>query len=603
MLRLLGAAIATLSLLPSLYATPADLTERASGSVDPLVLKSYHNPVISGFAPDPSCIRVDSQYFCVTSSFSVFPGIPLYTSRDLVQWQQIGNVLSRPEQLPQLAQVNQSTGGIWAATIRHHDEVFYVTTTLVFDGAPQQSPTRWDNLIFNTTNIWANDGNGWSDPVHFIFQGYDTSLFWDDDGAAYVEGSHAWQVFPAIEQFKIDVRTGENLSEPIILWNGTGGLAPEGPHVYKREDAYYLMIAEGGTGLGHMETMAKSLNITGPYTGYAHNPVLTNANTSEYLQTVGHADLFNDTAGNWWAVALATRNATVNYPMGRETILVPVVWEEGQFPVFNGAIPGRAYINMTGPLPPSHPPTLTDSKDPLVGHSQHVVFPSGPDVSLSDLPRQLVYYRYPDFSRFTVSPPGHPNTLQIMGSAENITGNGGIGTSTFITRRQDAVEFTAEVTLEFAPNLSDSVTEDEEAGMTLFLQRAQHFDLGVVVLRNSASGQLEKFIRLRTFSAVSSVDGMTDPFSQPGILPLSENMQKLRLRVQAVNASAYAFSYLDSPNSQSNGWKIVGHGAASEVSGGFTGTLVGMFATGNGHNSTTPAYFSDFTYDPVQNVF
>ncbi|GJE90826.1 glycoside hydrolase family 43 protein [Phanerochaete sordida] len=600
MFRPLRAAAVALSFASLLYATPAALTERASADAD-AKLKSYHNPIISGFAPDPSCIRVESQFFCVTSSFSAFPGIPVYTSRDLVQWQQIGNVLSRPEQLPQLALVNQTTGGIWAATIRHHDGVFYVTSTLVFDGAPQLDPTRWDNLIFTTTDIWANNGNGWSDPVHFTFQGYDTSLFWDDDGTSYVQGSHAWHVFPAIEQFKIDVKTGANLSEPVILWNGTGGLAPEAPHVFKRKDGYYLMIAEGGTGLGHMVTMAKSPNVTGPYTGYAHNPVLTNANTTEYLQTVGHADLFTDTTGNWWAVALATRNATVNYPMGRETVLVPVVWEEGQFPVFNGATPGRAHIDMTGPLPPSQKPTLTDSTDPLVGHSQHVIFPSGPKASLADIPRQLVYYRLPDFSKFSVSPPGHPNSLRIMGSAESITGSGGIGTSTFIARRQDAVEFTAEATLEFAPDLADSAVAQEEAGLTLFIQRTQHFDIGVVALP-SASGQLSNFVRLRTFSANSSADGMSDAYSQPGILPLAGGVKKLRLRVQAVNASTYAFSYLDS-SAKSAQWTTVGHGVAREVSGGFTGTLVGMFATGNGHNSTTPAYFSDFTYDPVPNVF
>lgn len=245
-------------------------------------LKAYNNPIISGFAPDPSCIRVNEQYFCVTSSFSVFPGIPVYTSRDLVQWQQIGNVLSRPEQLPHLALVNQTTGGIWAATICEHDGTFFVTSTLVFDGEPQTNPDRWDNLIFTTKDIFANNGNGWSDPVHFSFYGYDTSLFWDDDGSVYVQGSHAWHIFPAIQQYKIDVSTGNALSEPIILWNGTGGLAPEAPHVYKRDDGYYLMIAEGGTGVGHMVTMAKSLNIAGPYTGYTHNPVLTNANTTEY---------------------------------------------------------------------------------------------------------------------------------------------------------------------------------------------------------------------------------------------------------------------------------------------------------------------------------
>lgn len=229
----------------------------SAASITPL--KPYHNPIISGFAPDPSCIRVKGQFFCVTSSFSAFPGIPVYTSRDLVQWQQIGvypsvliehwahlllftgNVLSRPEQLPQLALVNQTTGGIWAATIREHKGTFYVTTTLVFDGEPQTNPDRWDNvsgdvsttlrngssnlqLIFTNRDIFAKNGNGWSDPVHFSFVGYDTSLFWDDDGTAYIQGSHAWHIFPAIQQFKIDVNTGKALSEPIILWNGTGGI-------------------------------------------------------------------------------------------------------------------------------------------------------------------------------------------------------------------------------------------------------------------------------------------------------------------------------------------------------------------------------------------
>lgn len=161
----LALALPLLSLLlpPSVSASD-DLTTRTSEFLEGPKLRPYHNPIISGFAPDPSCIRVDEQYFCVTSSFSAFPGIPVYTSRDLVQWQQIGkstytfqrvssvilpvagNVLSRPEQLPSLALVNQTTGGIWAATIREHKSIFYVTSTLVFDGAPQLSPSRWDNV-------------------------------------------------------------------------------------------------------------------------------------------------------------------------------------------------------------------------------------------------------------------------------------------------------------------------------------------------------------------------------------------------------------------------------------------------------------------------
>ena len=243
---------------------------------------------------------------------------------------------------------------------------------------------------------------------------------------------------------------------------------------------------------------------------------------------------------------------------------------------------------MTGALPPSQlvrylfvsvqcflelktfscQPLLNDHKDPLVGHSQYVDFPSGPNASLADLPRQLVYYRLPDFSRFSISPKGHPNTLCIMGSADNISGNGGIGTSTFITRRQDAVEFTTEATLSFQPDLSTSAVENEEAGITLFLQRAQHFDLGIVVLPD-VSGSLKKFIRLRTFSANSSADGMTDAYSRPGIFPLADDASTLRLRVQAIDAYTYVFSYVDQAKPRNR--TIVGYGAAREVSGGFTG--------------------------------
>jgi len=287
----------------------------------------------------------------------------------------------------------------------------------------------------------------------------------------------------------------------------------------------------------------------------------------------------------------------VNFPMGRETVMVPVVWDEGQFPVFNGGKPGRALIDMSGPLPSKQDPTsFPDTIDPLVGHSQTVTFAPN-----STPPRQLVYYRFPDFSFFTVSPDGHPNTLRIMGSAENITGDEFAGTSSFIMRRQDVLEFTATSRLQFDPEV-----ENEEAGMSLFIQRNQHFDLSVVRLSvsNTTGSKLGNFVRLRTIDANSSSDGLHDTLSTPAVLgPLKDGAVDILLKVQAVNASTYTFSYSTSQKNGAPEWITVGTGAASEVSGGFTGTLVGIYATGNGRNSTTPAYFSEFDYVPVEGVF
>ncbi|KZT18301.1 glycoside hydrolase family 43 protein [Neolentinus lepideus HHB14362 ss-1] len=554
-------------------------------------IRPYKDPIIPGFNPDPSCTRVGDQFYCVNSSFNSFPGIPVYTSRDLINWEQIGkliicNVLSRPEQLPQMAQIYGFTSGIWASTIRYNNGTFYVTTTLVWDKFAQDDPMRWDNMMFTTRNIY---GDNWSDPVHFSpgFQGYDVSLFWDDDGKTYVQGSHAWHVLPGIWQYEIDLSNG-TIWNPEVLWTGTGGIAPEGPHVYKRDGYYYLLIAEGGTGLNHMVTMARSNgSIHGPYEPCAHNPVLTNANTTEYLQTVGHADVFEDTEGNVWAVALATRNGTWDYPMGRETVLVAVAWEKDQYPLFNPFDPIRVTVDMAGPLPPPRP--IPDGGT-LVGHDQAITFSAN-----EPLPRQLVYLRLPTPSSYILSPPSHPNSLCLLGSAANLTGPDGMsGTSTFVGRRQEHVEFTSDVILQFEPG-----QVGEEAGITVFLQQLQHFDLGVVSLNSTA----ERYIRLKTTTKNSTDGDMSDPLSLPGLVKLPESAgDSLKLKVQAVDASTYVFSYAEEGLRKPE-WNVVGYGDASEVSGGFTGTIIGMYATGNGRNSTTSACFSTFSYRGVLNGY
>ena len=172
---------------------------------------TYGNPILPGFHPDPSCVFVqelDNTFFCASSSFSVFPGIPIHASKDLVNWKLISNALSRPEQLPTLAVTNKSTSGIWASTIRYQEGTFYLLTTLVFDDQPESNFSRWDNMIFTSSDPYTSAS--WSQPVHFNFTGYDTSPFWDADGTVYVTGSHPWEVTHANDP-QPDDRRGRRL--------------------------------------------------------------------------------------------------------------------------------------------------------------------------------------------------------------------------------------------------------------------------------------------------------------------------------------------------------------------------------------------------------
>ncbi|TKW57778.1 Non-reducing end alpha-L-arabinofuranosidase BoGH43A [Colletotrichum tanaceti] len=254
---------------------------------------TFYNPIIPGFHPDPSCIFVsehNATFFCASSSFNAFPGIPLHASKDLHNWKLIDFLkLARVKELTEFS-------GIWAPTLRYHEEAFWIVTTLVDDEKDAADASRWDNIIFKAKDPY--DLRSWSDAIHFEFEGYDTEPFWDDDGKTYLNGAHAWKVGPWLQQTEANLDTGE-VGEWKTIWNGTGGMAPEGPHIYRKDGWYYLLAAEGGTGLGHMVTMARSNNIDGPYESNPANPILTNSNTTDYFQTVGHADLFQDHSGNW----------------------------------------------------------------------------------------------------------------------------------------------------------------------------------------------------------------------------------------------------------------------------------------------------------------
>lgn len=293
----------------------------------------YHNPVIKGFHPDPSVCRAGEDYYLVVSSFEYFPGIPIYHSRDLVNWKQIGNCVTNAEQFP-LDKVKDS-GGIWAPTIRYYEGRFYVTATLEGFG----------NFIISSDH----PAGKWSDPVWVPVGGIDPSLFFENGRAYYCTNDRLNPDEEEITLEEIDVCTGELLGGQKTLWNGTGGGFMEAPHIYHVGEWYYLMAAEGGTFFTHMITLARSKDIWGPYESCPYNPILTNRHdTRKEVMCTGHGDLLQDYNGNWWIFHLGIRlsRRTMTH-LGRETFLTPVEWRDGWFLAGNDR---KASLVCEGPL-------------------------------------------------------------------------------------------------------------------------------------------------------------------------------------------------------------------------------------------------------------
>ncbi|KAK4623772.1 Non-reducing end alpha-L-arabinofuranosidase BoGH43B [Fulvia fulva] len=527
---------------------------------------TYINPMISDWASDPSCIRVDETFFCALSTFIAFPGLPIYASNDLVSWKLISHAWNHDSQLPGFGlQTTNQQGGMYAPNLRHHEGVFH--TTDPFENA------------------------AWSDPVIYNSSSIDPDLFWDDDGKVYLTSA-------GIIQQEIDLETG-NVTEPVNIWNGTGGASPEGPHIYKKDGFYYLMIAEGGTELGHSVTIARSMNVSGPWESYEKNPVLSNANTTEYFQTVGHADLFQDKNGKWWAAALSTRSGPEwkIYPMGRESALTAVTWDEGEWPVFSNV----SGIENVWPLPPSNlsipgPGAFNDDPD---------IIDFAPNTSI---PSHFYFWRHPAPGTFTVSPAGHPNTLTITPQPVNLTGiatsnstalNGQAGIP-FIGRRQTSTLFT------FSVDLLPPALPSIETGLSVFLTQQDHLDLAISHNNESLTATLRLYAT--PVDTTSNLNKYTEyqTLATTHALPPPWRDEKLRLGIWTPNATHYGFTAALAEDSNSR--VILGYAEAERVSGRsgrFTGVLLGAYATCNGAGNGSrcgeqgDAYSSRWRYEDV----
>ncbi len=501
---------------------------------------TYYNPVLPGWHSDPSCTQVDGIFYCVTSTFISFPGLPIYASRDLINWKHVSHVWNRESQLPgySWATVGQQEG-MFAATIRHHNGVFFVVCEYLGAG---KNP----GVLFTSTDPFSDAA--WSDALTFPVNKIDPDIFWDpaDGNKTYIatQTTQLQQLLP-----------NNTLTPPVPLWNGTGGVWPEGPHLYYRAPYYYLLIAEGGTALDHSITMARSTSISGPYTPAPHNPVLTNRGTDSYFQTVGHGDLFQDLKGNWWGMALATRCGPEYkyYPMGRETVLFPVTWNDGEFPVM-GAVGGK----MDGWELPRQTRDVP-GRGPFNGEPDEYDFEER-----EGWPRNLVHWRVPREGAFTVRKGlrvalGRNTLAGVPGGEED-----GAKAVSFVGRRQTHSLFRFGVDLEFEPR-----AEGQEAGVTAFLTQAANVQLGVA----RVGGQLS----LR-FNVSGTVTTRAVPREWAG--------ETVRLEIRAETPNEFKFSALRAGDEKSR--IAVGTASTALLSGGtgsFVGTLLGVYATCSGAGS------------------
>ena len=299
----------------------------------------YTNPVLKGFYPDPSVCFAGGKYYMVCSSFQYFPGVPLFESDDLVNWRQIGHVLTRKSQI--MLEGIASSGGVFAATIRHYAGRFYMTTT--------------NNTTQQNFYVWTDDIYGeWSEPIYVGQDGIDPSFYFEDGRTYFMSTGRDDFGISGIIQSEIDLESGRKLTPSRCVWKGTGGRYVEGPHLYRIGDWYYLLASEGGTEYGHMLTLCRGKSIWGPFENCPHNPILTNRDKAPYgIQAIGHGELILGPDGNWYVPSLGFRQIHLWMPyhhLGREVFLTPAkMTEDGWFicadgttsEVYEAPLPGR----------------------------------------------------------------------------------------------------------------------------------------------------------------------------------------------------------------------------------------------------------------------
>ena len=501
----------------------------------------YRNPILSGYYPDPSITRVGDNYYLVNSSFAHFPGLPIFTSKNLVDWRQIGNAIDRPTQVDLTGRAISE--GLFAPDISYQDGRFFLINTCVNCGG---------NFI-----ITARDPAGpWSDPVWLGLEGIDPSIFWEagrayivnnrpPNGPAQYDGHHAlW-----LQEF--DWRAGCMVGESTQVVDGGVDTFKqpswiEGPHLFKRNGLYYLIAAEGGTGDMHSEVVFRSHSLHGPYSPFRDSPILSqrtlDTNRPHPVTSAGHADFVRTPAGDWWATFLATRPYSEGkYNIGRETFLLPVTWRGG----WPSILPASTAVPFV-------------ARRPALPHGVAVVPPTSGDFSYVErfdsatLPPQWIGIRTPKAPVYQLDGGG-----LVLDKGAALGDRGGV--PAFVGRRQQHHVATVTVTLIYAPE-----REGDRAGLAAIQSDESFLFYGLTRLQDRPAVTL--FVRSGQSQEAMIASAPIEAGSAPIVLSIG------------INRGLMSFAYRRGSSEQTLVSDVDGAFLSTQSAGGFVGTVIGAFA-------------------------
>ncbi len=515
------------------------------------------NPILAGFYPDPSICRAGDDYYIVNSSFAYFPGLPIFHSKDLVNWKQIGYALDRPEQLD--LDKARISGGLYAPAITYHDGTFYIVCTEV---------GQLGNFV-----ITAKDPKGpWSQPVKLPqVNGIDPSIFFDDNGKSYIvfnsippDNISLHNGHRTIRQFEFDPVNLKVVGEEKILVNGGTDMAKkpvwiEGPHLIKKDGWYFLVCAEGGTEYNHSEVVFRSKSPEGPFVSYEKNPILTqrhlDPSRKDPITTTGHADLVEGPDGQWWGVFLGCRPYDGDhYNTGRETFIAPITWKNGwpEFDLGGETVKYQYPINATPNLKGERFNGNYTFKDGFNDPKLNVRFrllrtPRSSWYSLTEKPGYLVMNTRPETCLETSNP-------------------------SFIGFHQPHLKGEVITSLFFYAK-----SEKEKAGLLLFQNDKANYFLALSIKDGISVVELWKGKELVASAPTTR-----------------QNNKPIYLRIEA-KGDYYTFSFGPSRKK----WSILkdkvdARELSTRTAGGFVGCLYSMYTTSNGEASTNKASFDSF---------